>query len=181
MKKSFCILLFLGLLFYSKHASCSNVLDNGTDVDSSIVSNNYIGIIESADSIVWYLLDPMNVDSMSLDSTSVNKVEEILLCHTDTLKERINALKTTLCYPQSFVKSDMVKDCTFLPDVAVCFFSGKGVVTFSYSFYCDVCRFEKEGKYQDTDGELIRKAIIQMACENFPKDRYLRNLKRKQK
>lgn len=178
MKQLFCILFIGGLLFCSNHAFCIKTLENKTDSDTSIVSRDYLDIIERTDSIVWYLLDPMSEDSTVI---KMGMMGEILLCKNDTLEERYNALKSMLAYPQSFAKCDIVKESTFLPDVSVCFFLEKNIVTFSYSFYCDLCRFERNGKYQDTDGELIRKSIIQMACEIFPKDRYLRNLKRKEK
>lgn len=176
MKKSFYILLFFGLLLCGSHANNVERQDDGTKLDTSIISRDCLDIIEESDSIVWHLLDPMSEDSTVL---RMDNMGEILLSKTDTLEERCNALKSTLAYPQSFVKSDMVKESTFLPDVAVCFYSKNGVATFSYSFYCDICRFEKDGIYQDTDGELIRQSIIQMACEVFPKDKYLRQLKRK--
>lgn len=176
MKQSFCILFLFGLLFCGSHAYSNEKQHVETKSDSSIISMDYLGIIEESDSIVWHLLDPMSEDSIA---PQMNNMGEILLSKTDTLEERRNALKSTLAYPQSFVKSDMVKESAFLPDVAICFYSKNGVVTFSYSFYCDLCRFEKDGKYQDTDGEQIRQSIVLMACEVFPKDKYLRQLKRK--
>lgn len=178
MKQSFHILIILGLLLCCDNVHCFRTLENKTDSDTLIILKGYLDMIEKADSIVWYLLDPMSEDSTVIEKGIMG---EILQCKTDTLEERCNALKSTLAYLQSFAKNDMMKESTFLPDVAICFFSKKGIVTFSYSFYCDICRFEENGKYQDTDGELIRKSIIQMTCENFPKDRYLRNLRRKEK
>lgn len=176
MKMSFVFLSFIGLLFCGSHAYCDKTHEYKMVSDTSIISMDYLGIIEKSDSIVWHLLDPMSEDSIA---PQMNNMGEILLSKTDTLEERCNAMKSTLTYPQSFVRNDMVKESTFLPDVAISFYSKNGVVTFSYSFYCDLCRFEKDGKYKDTDGELIRKTIIQMACEVFPKDKYLRQLKRK--
>lgn len=178
MKTSFCILSLLGLLFCDSHAYCNKTHECKTVSDTSIISREYLGIIEESDSLVWYLLDPMNEDTTAV---RMNDMGEIITCQTDTVVERCNALKATLVYPESFAKNDKVKESTFLPDVAVCFYSKNDVVTLSYSFYCNVCRFERSGKYQDMDGELIRKTIIQMASEVFPKDRYLRNLKRKEK
>lgn len=176
MKQSVNILLsIVALILYSSHAMCNNTIDKE---DPSIISGKYLEVINGADSIVWYLLDPMAEDSMRVD---IDKNGEVLLCGIDTLEERCNALKSTLTYPKSFVDNGMVKESTFFPDLAVCFYSKFAVVMFSYSFYCDVCRFKRDGKYQDVDGELIRKVIIQMACEVFPKDRYLRNLKRREK
>ena len=154
---------------------CSNKIDKE---DSSMISREYLDIVDEADSVVWYLLDPMSKDTTMFDN---DKNGEILMCSTDTLQERRDALKSTLTYPQSFRKNDMVKESTFLPDIAVYFYSKSSVVAFSYSFYCDVCRFKRDGKYLDADGESIRKSVIQMACEIFPNDRYLRNLKRKEK
>ena len=176
MKQSVYILLsIVALILCSSHAVCNNTIDKE---EPSIISGEYLDVINGADSIVWYLIDPIAEDTTLLDN---DKNGEVLLCSTDTLEERCNALKSTLTYPKSFVHNGMVKESTFLPDIAVCFYSKSTVVTFSYSFYCDVSRFKLDGKYQDVDGELIRKAIIQMACEVFPKDRYLRNLKRREK
>lgn len=177
MQRTFSIPLILILLLYSHQACCLKMPEKRADADTSIISREYLDMIEEADTIMWLLLDPMETDSTTL---KINGIGEILLSKTDTLEERRNALKSMLTYPQSFTKANMVKECTFLPDIQVCFFSEKGVAIFSYSFYCDLCRFERDGKYQDTDGELIRKSIIQMACEIFPKDKYLRNLKRKE-
>ena len=176
MKQSVYILLsIVALILCSSHAVCNNTIDKE---EPSIISGEYLHAINRADSTVWYLADPMAEDTTLLDN---DKKGEVLICSTDTLEERCNALKSTLTYPKSFVNNGMVKESTFLPDIAVCFYSKSAVVTFSYSFYCDVCRFKRDGKYQDADGELIRKTIIQMACEVFPKDRYLRNLKRREK
>lgn len=178
MKNVFFVLLLFGLLLFGSHSYSCAKQNNGADSDTSIISRGYLDIIEKSDSIVWYILDPMSEDSTVLRMGSMG---EILLCETDTLEERNNALKSTLTYPQSFSRNDMIKESTFLPDVAICFFSKNGVVTFSYSFYCDLCRFESDGKYIENDGEKIRKSIIQMACEVFPQDRYLRNIKRREK
>lgn len=169
-------LFFVGLLFCCIHVySCEQIEKRDT---VSIISKTYLDVIENSDSIVWYILDPMSEDTTVL---RLNSKEEILLCKTDTLIDRYDALKNTLIYPSSFVMNEMVKESTFLPDVAISFYSKDGVVIFAYSFYCDLCRFEKNGKYQEVDGELVRNSIIQMACEVFPHDRYLRQLKRKSK
>lgn len=172
----FCIFSFL--LFVNCNAQSKQV-ENINDDSKSVISKSYIDIIEKADSIVWYLLDPMcEVDTTAMQLQGYG---EILLMQTDTVLDRCNALISTLLYPGSFKKSDMVKESTFLPDIAIRFFSTDSVVTFSYSFYCDLCHFECDGKYQEIDGEMIRKSIIAMASEVFPNDRYIRNLKRKEK
>lgn len=176
MKMSVYILSsIIALLLCSSQAMCNNRTDKE---EPSTIPKEYLAIIDEADSIVWYLLDSMSEDTTMFDN---DKNGEILMCGTDTLPERCDALKSTLTYPQSFKKNDMVKESTFLPDIAVSFYSKSSVVTFYYSFYCDVCRFKLDGKFKDADGDLIRKSVIQMACEIFPKDKYLRNLKRKER
>ena len=154
-------------------------MENINNDSKSVISKSYIDIIEKTDSIVWYLLDPIcEVDTTAMQ---LHGYGEILLMQTDTVLDRCNALRSTLLYSGSFKKSDLVKESTFLPDIAIRFFSTDSVVTFSYSFYCDLCHFECDGKYQEFDGEMIRKSIIAMASEVFPNDRYIRNLKRKEK
>lgn len=143
--------------------------------DSSAVDSLYLSIIEKSDSVCWYL-----VDAMSEDTTSYS-LWETLACVTDTSNERKDALIATLTYKDSFCKTSMVKECTFMPDVAVEFYTGHMWVAFAYSFYCDICRFSTADKYQDIDGEKIRNSILQMACEVFPKDKYLRLLKRRKR
>ena len=172
----FCIFSFL--LFFNCNAQSKQV-ENINNDSKSVISKSYIDIIEKTDSIVWYLLDPIcEVDTTAMQ---LHGYGEILLMQTDTVLDRCNALRSTLLYSGSFKKSDLVKESTFLPDIAIRFFSTDSVVTFSYSFYCDLCHFECDGKYQEFDGEMIRKSIIAMASEVFPNDRYIRNLKRKEK
>jgi hypothetical protein len=105
---------------------------------------------------------------------------EILSFKAEIRPEAIGALKATLTYSGSFEDTDLVKECTFLPDVAIEFVHEADTVIVAYSFYCDICRFYKSGTYRDFDGERIRNAILQLACEVFPSDKYLRNLNRKE-
>lgn len=144
--------------------------------DTSVVERQYLDVIEHCDSIRWLLLDPMSEDSLFC----LQGLGEPLDIVKDTVAERKDACIATLSYSKSFVKSDMVKECTFLPDIAIFFYSKGQRVDFAYSFYCDLCRFIRGDKYQELDGELVRKTILQMACEVFPRDRYLRLLKRKE-
>lgn len=178
MKKVFC-LLFIVLLFFTNHNGyCKTGFEQETETDTSTISRKYLDIIECADSIEWYLLDPFSEDTTIL---RLGKIAEILVSKTDTISERMNLLKQTLLSPKSFVHNNMVKECTFLPDIAACIYSNKGNIYFYYSFYCDLCRFYSEGMYQEIDGELIRKNVLSIVCDVFPKDRYLRNLKRREK
>lgn len=53
---------------------------------------------------------------------------------------------------------------------------GKKVVTFAYSFYCDVCHLNYEDNTYVYNGELIRASILQIALDTYPQDRYLRKI-----
>lgn len=173
-------LLFISTLCFTVQlafANCTDSISNISTKDTSIVERQYVDVIENSDSIHWLLLDPMSEDTLSLN----DGLGEVLNCVKDTLPERKDACVATLTYSKSFVKSNMVKECTFLPDVAIVFFSKGQKVTFAYSFYCDLCRFIRDEKYQELDGELIRKSVLQMAGEVFAKDRYLRQLKRRER
>ena len=178
MKQFFCILLIVLLLFTSHNGYSKNDFEQETEADTSIISREYLDIIECTDSIKWYLLDPMSEDTTAL---RLGEIAEILVSKTDTISERMNLLKKTLLSPKSFVHNNMVKECTFLPDIAACMYSNKGNIYFYYSFYCDLCRFCSEEMYQEIDGELIRKNVLGIVCDVFPNDRYLRNLKRREK
>lgn len=174
--RSYVLGLFCFLFFENCYSQCKQVKDIKED-DKSVISKKYIDIIEQADSIVWYIIDPM----CEVDTTAklLQGYGEILLTQTDTMPARCNALKSTLLYSDSFQKSNVVKESTFLPDIAILFSSADSVLIFSYSFYCDLCHFECNGKYQEFDGEMIRKSIITMVSEIFSNDRYIRDLKRK--
>lgn len=139
----------------------------------NVLPSDILSAIESSDSIKWILLDPMALDSVN---NTYAIIGETLTEERDTCEERINALKSTLTYSKSFENTNLSKDCTFLPDVACVFSVGDERLVFSYSFYCDQCRFEYKELKKEYGGENIRDAIIQIVVENFPKDRYLRKI-----
>ena len=178
MQTLFCLLFTNVFIFTSYNTYSKVIIDKKTDTDTSIISREYLDIIECTDSVVWYLLDPMSEDTTSL---RLNNNIEILFHKADTITDRINSFKYTLLNPKSFVVRNLVKECTFLPDVAACLYSEKGTLYFYYSFYCDLCRFSSNEKYLEIDGELIRKEILGIVCDIFPNDRYFRNLKRREK
>ncbi len=180
MKRVYCFLFAILLFFVNNNVYSGISFDHETEIveDTSVISREYLDVIEYADSIKWYLLDPMVEDTTVL---RLGDIAEILSFKMDTVSERVDLLKQTLLNPKSFVHSNMVKECTFLPDVAACIYSNNGNVYFYNSFYCDLCRFYIEEKYQEIDSELIRKTILGIVCGVFPNDRYLRNLKRREK
>ena len=143
-----------------------------TNMDS-VLPSRVLEILNGCDSIKWLLLDPMATDNKEQPYALVG---EVLSQISDVNEERIGALKSTFLYSKSFVKTDMRKDCTFLPDVAFIAYANKQKLCFSYSFYCDLCRFETDSVKEELDGELIRDAILQFSLEVFPNDRYIRRI-----
>lgn len=146
---------------------------DGRKKNSGVLPEKILHFIEKSDSVSWLLLDPNALDSVN---NTYARIGECLIEVADTCKERVNAMKSTLSYSKSFEDKDKIKECTFLPDVACVFYCGDVSLTFAYSFYCDVCRFECEDTYKEYDGEQVRDAILQIALEIFPKDRYLRKI-----
>lgn len=192
----------ISLIFLSAQLAFANCADSTAIAerqDTSIVEREYLDVIEHSDTIVWMLLDPMSdvrthpaielcgheKDDEYITPPNYNiwpdYLGQVLHYAQDTLSERKAACVETLAYAGSFVKSDMVKESTFLPDIAIWFHANNKDVIFSYSLYCDLCRFNDYDSYQELDGEIIRKAILEMACEVFPLDRYMRNIKRRER
>lgn len=168
MKKIFVVILYI---FISIGTFAASGFSKGKE--KSVLPTEMIKLIEKSDSVSWILIDPMSPDSVR---NSYAMIGERLAQVTDTCEDRRNAIKATLSYPKSLEDKDISKDCTFLPDIACVFVNGTDSLTFSYSFYCDVCRFEYKENCKEYDGELIREAIMQIALEIFPKDRYIRKI-----
>lgn len=154
------------------------------DVDSAYsnkfltVSSDYLNAIERANFIEWMLLDPF---SNNPDTTLMIGGGEVLFRKTDSTKERVDAVISTLTNKKSFPASDYVKESTFMPDLALRFIYDKDTVIVAYSFYCDLCRFQKGYKYADYDGEKIRKELLRLSLQIFSNDKYLRELNRRER
>lgn len=147
----------------------------GGNEETSIVPANIRAIIQNCDTVKWMLLDPM----ANKEDSTIKVLEgagEILREETDTAAESRMQLVATLVSPYSFEKDSVLKNCTFLPDIAIEFIKNDSNAMVSYSFYCDVCRFSQGESYVDFNGETVRDDILRMALGQFPKDRYLRKL-----
>lgn len=142
------------------------------------IPQEYLNVIEKSNAIEWMLLDAY---SDKPDTTLLIGGGEVLLSKTDSIKERIGAVVSTLTYKESFPLSDHVKESVFMPDLAMRFIYSNDTVVVAYSFYCDLCRFQKGYKYIDYDGENIRKEIVRLSLQIFPNDKYLRGLNRREK
>lgn len=146
---------------------------------NELLSENIRTIILSADSIQWLLIDPW-VDNDSVTTLFGQPLGEIL-CSTivrdSTINSRISEIVTS---PMSFQQDSLTKESTFMPDFGAMFISPTDTVLVTYSLYCDICRFQCDDKLIDLNGEIIRKDLIATLKDIFPKDKFIRNLARKQ-
>lgn len=153
---------------YIQKGQTNNVQPQYVVLDKDLVSD-----IEICDSVSCLLLDPISQDTATIKLDEYGEV----LKQTRLNDEATGAFQQTLLYAKSFVKENFQKDCTFLPDVAMIMYKkGEKVVTFTYSFYCDVCHIDHKDKTYVYNGELIRASILQIALDTYPQDRYLRRI-----
>ena len=120
----------------------------------SIMPDSVRIVLQNTDSLMWYILDPMQRD------------DKEGFCGYYVLDKKIesdaalaNNLAKLLLHEGMFLQTDMVKNCMFLPDLGFRVFSEKGFADIMFSFYCNECKIICNGK------------SIQS-----PKDRYLRIL-----
>lgn len=177
------LLLFYGCGMNSRNkeeATTMHVVDSIHDYSNKyrIIPPDYQNTIEGSSAIEWMLLDAF---SDMPDTTLLIGGGEVLSRKIDYAKETIAAVVSTLIRKDAFPASDHVKESTFMPDLAMRFVYKRDTVVVAYSFYCDLCRFQKGYKYVDYDGENIRNEILNVSLEIFPNDKYLRELKRKNK
>lgn len=152
------------------------VITDSIDKDSAcVLSGVSANAILHADSVICMLIDPMSTDSIKALEGKYECYE--ILQSKELCQEATAVLKAELLYPGSFELKDYVKDCTFLPDVVFVFYTkGAKSMIFAYSFYCDICKINSDGKPVTLDGENIRDTILQITADTYPKDRYIRRI-----
>ena len=137
----------------------------------SIVPKEIITAISSADSIAYYILDPTERATESDETFNGT----LVLLQKDG--NNAKAVYSLLSSPNSFVKSEVLKDCIFFPDLGIRLFSnGKQCADVMFSFYCNECKIISGEKHFQSDCQKIRKEIIRYFRNVFPTDRYLRVL-----
>ena len=145
--------------------------------EKSVVPDVYLNVINQSDSMTFILIDPWS-ESLEDWMDGYGEVLDSRSCSNMGLKSD--------CYnvfsnPVAFELHDVVKNCTFMPDVAIVFHAKKECLIVAYSFYCDICRFAKNDKYVDFDGDLVRSKFLDLVLKIYPKDRYMRYLFKKSK
>ncbi len=172
--KQFLYLLICMLILPCMNAKASS---DRTGQNKSEVPAMYLDGIEKADSLTFLIIDPW---SESTDNW-MDGYGEVLASKVFSCECMKKLVADTFSNPDAFVKSDIVKNCTFMPDYAIVCHSKKGDVIVAYSFYCDTCRFSKGDKYIDLDGERVRNGFLDIISKAFPNDRYVRYLIKKSK
>ena len=140
-------------------------------VTESIVPQEILKNIAAADSVTWFILDPMDRATENLETFNGTLV---LLRKDEKETAEISSLLTS---PSSFVKSDVFKDCIFFPDLGIrMYVDDNQFVDIMFSFYCNECKIMSGEKTFQADCQIIRGEIIKLFRKKFPTDRYLRTL-----
>ena len=143
----------------------------------SVVPENYLKVMQTADSVSFLLIDPWVEDAKDWMDGYGEVLSKVILKDKATIKLASNLFSA----PQSFEIHEMVKNCAHMPDAVIIFHSKKGEVKVSYSFYCDVCRFAQGNEYNDFDGDKVRLKFLELVQKAYPKDRYVRYMIKREK
>lgn len=138
------------------------------------LDENILKMIKSAQSVTCCIIDPLtkgDKDMERLGKYVVLQKKEV------TDEKQVKAVGDLIAGEKSFEKFDYVKNCTFLPDIALQINSGKKTLDILFSFYCNECMMLIDGKQVfRNDCSLIQLEIISIARRIYPKDKYLRTI-----
>lgn len=139
-----------------------------------ILNNNIIEILKSAESMYCCIIDPLSKEDNNLELLDKYVILQKKEITSENQKKSIIDLITD---KMSFEKFDWVKNCTFLPDIALQATSNGRELNILFSFYCNECMMILDGKQVfRNDCSLIQPRIIRMARQIFPNDKYLRTI-----
>ena len=147
-----------------------NLIQTNSDSARNVLTEKMKLIITGADSVVCYLLDPM-------DKSCKHTLQGVCILEQEkTVSQLVDSLKEVLLDKDNFVYSEVVKNCIFLPDVNFRLFANGEYADVLFAFYCDECRVICNGESVQSDSENMRKRILEIAMGIFPKDKYIRFL-----
>lgn len=161
----------------AKCDSTETVLSVYSNVDDkSILPTEIQKALTDAVSVEWYMLDPMSEGESPADN--YHGYGEILSVASSDA-EQVESVKSIFLKPQSFVDTEVLKNCTFIPDMALTLKTSENEeVRILFSFYCNECLILKGSERFQSDCKLIRQEVLLMAKNLFPNDRYVRFLMR---
>lgn len=145
---------------------------------SDALPDSYRVAILSADSVEWMIIDGWTPNDSSVFILG-EPVGEILCSHKSNDSIANDKIRDLLLNPSSFQNDTVVKECTYIPDFGVLFYSKTDTLVVSYCAYCDKCRFQSWDGYWDFDGTSIRDELYRLLRDEFPKDKYVRNITRR--
>lgn len=125
-------------------------------------------IVSEADSAICFLLDP-------LEKNCKDTLNGFCILEQSNIKTKlIDSLKNILLDKQNFVYSGIVKNCTFLCDISFRLFSKGEYADVMFALYCDDCVAICGDEHIKADSGNMRKKILEIAKNIYPKDKYIR-------
>lgn len=134
-------------------------------------------IISDAKSINCYIIDPLETSDKGTE-----RLEEYLILQKSEIKDNniIKDFQQLISGNKSFEKLDLLKNCTFLPDIAFQVRDKSNTLNIFFSFYCNECKITLNGEWAfRNDCSIIQQDIIALAKKIYPKDKYLRTISKK--
>lgn len=173
------ISLFLGITTYAlaQEKTQDSAIENPSPY-SEILPESYRVAILSADSVKWMIIDGWTPNDSSLFRLG-EPIGEVLYSHLSKDSIANDKIRDLLLSPSSFQNDSIVKECTYIPDFGVMFYSETDSLIVSYSSYCDMCRFQSKHGFWDLDGTSIRDELYRLLKDEFPKDKYVRYITRR--
>lgn len=131
-------------------------------------------IINSAKKVTCCILDPLSDCEKGFE-----KLGDYVILQKKEIEDSmiIASIGQTITGNKSFEKSNVVKNCTFLPDIVFQIQNGNSTLNMLFSFYCSECEMRLGDKQVfRNDCGLIQSSIIEIARQIYPRDKYLRRI-----
>lgn len=139
------------------------------------LSDDICQIVDTAQEIMCYIIDPLSPDDKDMEKFGKYTVLQKSLVKDTVLTRQFKNLITD---DKRFEKFEVVKNCTFLPDIVFQIQNEEKSLHILFSFYCNECEIKMGGKRVfRNDCSLIQPQIIDFSKRIFPKDKYLRTIK----
>lgn len=157
-------------LVKSIRGNVSQLINQSSDTSKNMLPDQMKRIISEADSVVCYLLDP-------LDKNFKDTLNGFcILDYTNVDAKLVDSLKNILLDDSNFGYPTFLKNCTFLCDITFRMYAKGEYADVMFAFYCDDCVVFCGNEHIKSDSRNMRKGILEIAKYIFPKDRYVRHL-----
>ena len=129
--------------------------------------------LATTDKISVFLLNPKKKVTDGTNSfCNYLVIDEII--NIDIEKREI--LKKIILSKDFYSQSDIVKNCTFFPDIGFRFFTKSKTVDLLIAYYCDEWLIISNKKQIRNDCSKTRKELLQLTKSIFPHDEYIQNI-----